>query len=198
MITADQVRDHIPGLTGDDDLLVELTGQADEVIARWLGWPADAVGRYTLDATTYVLRLGEVDQDARRLVTGLPLMSSVTSAYADTQWTFAAASEVPAASIEVDNDSRSLWVLPGESYSWAEGVRSNKVTVVSGYTDWPPGIVLAVASTARAVLDWRRSRGKSQVNQAGVSMSFLPATELVPPEARAILAPLVNWGSRVA
>lgn len=198
LITAAQVREHFPSLTGTgvDSQLLSMVDRADALMAAWCGWPTTSTGVFTMVSATYVLYPELHPTSSRALWHGLRWVSSITSAYIDEEWDYGSSTQVPAADMVTDNDLGATWLRPDSTWLWSESPRANKLTVVSGFATTPPDLIAACAQQARHLLDLGRYQGQSQVTAGGQSYTRSDVEGVILRAVREALYPYVVWGSR--
>lgn len=200
-----QLKPRLPQVTGTsrDAVLDDLIGVVDGLFAQFCGYPvASSATLPTMESSTYVLRLdGPRYREPRALDLGIRPVSSVTSVYVDSTWSFPSSSEyVEGTDFELDGDAGVLWLLPTSSDGWTRAPRAIKATVVAGWTtladDHP--LVELVAQTVKHLLDAPHVRGKRSISVSGQTVQPDDLDDLLPAAVRARLAPfVVNWGAYV-
>jgi len=184
LLTAAEVREYTPGLSGDDTVINALVTAMDSAIAEYLGFPAyDATGTvYTLEDQTYTLYLPDgdadtrVSADAQTLYLPRPLVS-VTSIFEDDQWGYAAATEVASTNWTLDLAGGRVMLNPDSSHGgWDTAPRALKVTAVCGYTTPTEWLKSAAKLWVAHVYGLRSRHGKQSLSGMQVSESLRPET----------------------
>lgn len=202
LITAAQVREHYPTLTGtgEDSLLATLIERADALMAAYCGYPLPDSGGHTLEDTTYTVR-ASVGIDRR--VAWLPVrpVVSITSIYDDPAWSWGSDTLVPSTDYTLDGRTGEVWIH-GEAVAWSQWSEARgavKVVCVAGYATTPPGLVALAAYAVRAMLD--RGHAGDVLSAAGGRSSYSQeaSAHLLPRAVRAGLdAGYRIWGTRVS
>lgn len=199
LITAAQVREHYPQITGtgEDVILDTMIGRVDALMAAYCGFPAYDGGQIrSLEDQTYTLYL-----DAPRfaepacLDLGIRPVVSVTSAHVDTAWDYGGDAAVSAGDMVLDGRRGLLWLRPDASSSWAEAPRANKVVIVAGLSTTPPDLVAAAAMAVRHLLTLRHQQGVASFSGGGQSVTRADADVLLPTAVREALASYVLGAS---
>ena len=193
LVTTAQVRQHYPALTGDEVLLTTMIAQADGLMAGACGFPTADSGVHTLQSTTYT-RYPVPLMDPRVVSLGVPIVS-VTSAHVSVDWTYGSVDAVTLSDLVIDGSS--LILKPNAGKAWSMSSRVNRCVVVGGYATTPPALVAITATAVRHLLHGRHTGPLLSSSAGGQSMSVAAATDLLPPEVVAALAPYTIWGSRV-
>ena len=98
IITGANCRLYIRGLSGtaEDSNLEIMVDRVDAMIARWLGWPLNAAGKYTVASGSYVLYL--TGNGTKSLHLPIFPVSSVASIYDDPDLAYDDSADLVAAS----------------------------------------------------------------------------------------------------
>lgn len=202
LVTAAQVRDHVPQIEGTDEdtnFLVQV-GRVDALAAAYCRWPKTSTGIYTMQSATYVLRSARARlSEPRALDYDLRWVISITSAYIDTNWEFGAATQVTAGDMDIDNEEGCLWLKPTATSfgAWSREPRANKVTLVAGFATTPEEVIVGVAFAVRHLLDRARNDG-NQRTAAGESITPADADALLPKATKEALGTYMRTSALVA
>lgn len=201
LVTAAQVREHYPSLTGtgEDTLLNTLITRADGLMAAYCGYPACDSGHHTLEDETYTLYLEAAVEDPRVLRLPVRPLQSVTSANVDATWDHAAATAVSAADYLAVAIDGALYAKPtGSLQAWSTELRSNKVVVVAGFATTPPALVAIAAMAVRDLLDAGKVGQQTSGSSSRQSYSRPEAGSLLSLAVRGSLdAGYAMWSRRV-
>jgi hypothetical protein len=192
LVTAAQVRDLIPQLTGtgDDTRLGVLIGQAETALARWLFFPRAADGTYALEDKSYVFYLPGPEEDAPRdLKIPIRPIVSVTSVYQDSDESHGTLVASTDYLVTLDLLTRGIvkLVQAPACGGWLVGDRPIKATVVAGWATAPDYVVQAVAWQVQYALGQARTGGKA-ANENAEPLGFG-----VDPRVEGLLGPDRLW-----
>jgi hypothetical protein len=200
IITPAQFREHYPQLTGtgEDTILATLVTRADALCAQYCGFPRPDAGVHTFEDVTYTLYPPGPDRDEpRRISLRIYPIVSVTSAYVDETEGYAAGTAVASGDMVLDKNKGQIWLTPSASSAWAYGGRSNKITIVAGFTAAPDDLVAIIAAQVRHLLDQRRVQGVTQASAASQYVARPDANLMIPKTVQDMLSAYVIWENRV-
>ena len=183
VVTASEVREYIPTLSGsaDDSILNTLIARFDQVAAGYMGFPPQASGAISIESGTYTEYLD--GPGGRELhVTAKPLVS-VTSVYDDPDLDYTDSADLIAAS------DYSIYGLEGKvildynatDASWSVGHRHIKITYVAGYSGGTMPNAVKHAACIQ-VAHWYQARshiGRTNLSSQGQTVA-LKTLELLP------------------
>jgi hypothetical protein len=197
IVTAAQVRLHLPGITGtaEDTSLDTVISRADALMAAWIGLPRNDAGAYTLEDSTYTVYVDRPDPwDVSVLTLPVRPVVSVTSAYSDPTRVFGSAALLAGTEYDLDKTGGRLLLTSTASHAWSTGTRANKITVVAGLTAATLDLEQIVIAEVKHLWDLRRVQGPTLISGAGSSESSTPDRQnLISPVVREALAPWVMW-----
>lgn len=150
-------------------------------------------------SATYILRLRPWRRNTRALHTDMRWMTALTSVYSDPDWVFGADTQIPNAQFELDNDNGLVWLLPLSTYELDDSERSNKLTLVAGFTagSAPEDLIAAAAFAVKHLLGRSRTAG-NQRTAAGETITPADADMLLPRASKEALSNYVRWSARVS
>ncbi|MGA0848315.1 MAG: hypothetical protein ACO3RX_00040 [Chthoniobacterales bacterium] len=188
LISPADVRAHSHGYTTDDDsAILRAIAVAEAQAARYLGWPPDASGVPSLEASA---RTFYIDAPIRRQPDTLQLpvwpVVSVSSVAKWTGTTYDAVSADQYALIPISGRVR-LELTATES--WLIGDRRTRVICVAGWTPETieDAIADALARLASHVLTVGRGKRSESASRAGSTVTFRPIR--MPSDVSELLAP---------
>ena len=211
IITAEQARRWIPGLTGtsEDAILEDLIDAADSALAEFLGYPYPASedppasrGRTLLKARYELYLEGNPAEPKILRLGALPVHASDTipTVHIDSSWVWGSDTQLTHA-VDFDYNypdlrGRGVFVLrPGGSYgSWPTALRCIKVVVNLGYAtggltydDLPKDIEVACGLLVAHWWQQRHTNGLTNVSQAGGSAGLVTAA--IPDNVKELMRP---------
>jgi len=200
LITAAEVREFLPGLSGDDTVIAALVTAVDGAMARYCGFPAyDSTGTlYTLEDQAYTLYLPaadgwEVSEDGQTLYLPRPL-ASITTIHEDEDWGYGAAFEVASTNWTTDKARGQVVLLPSSSHgAWSRSHRALKVVATCGFATVPETVKLAAKLWAAHAYQLRSRHGKQSISGMQVVESL--RDETMPASVRELLHPLMQRGA---
>lgn len=191
LITAAQVRAHLPGLTGtaEDAALEVLIARAEEWAALWCGYaPATDGGTATMEDVERTSYLDGAVYDAPDTLR-LPIwpVVSVTSIHDSPARLWDATTLVSSSAYEVeDGPSGRVRLFSTASHAWGTGRRSIRVVYTAGYASAPPALASALVMLTRHLYDRRAlqgltsTRGADQAPLAPETMPEIVQQQLAP------------------
>ena len=191
IVTASQVRDYIPTLSGDGDdtLLNTLVSRFNAVAASYMGFPKQSSGAVSIESGTYIEHLD--GPGGRELAVTVKPVSSITSIYDDPDLDYTDSADLIAASDYTLFSDEGKVVLDYNAVdaAWSVGHRHIKITYVAGYASG--GIPTAIKHAACIqVAHWYAARshiGRTKISSAGQTAA-LETLELLP-EVKMALQP---------
>ena len=207
LITAAQVREHVPQISGsaDDTTLNTMVTRADALLAVFCGWPRTSTGIHTLEVATYVLYPFPESDRPRALSHGLRWVGSITSAYVDENEEYGASTAVASGDMRIDNDEGVVWLKTTASSAWSSNKtgQPNKLTIVNGIgtgglvTTAPEWLVALVAHEVRHLLMKRRLGEVRDQSSGSGNVTPQDVDALIPKAVQLLCGPLINWRSRL-
>tara|TARA_R110002020_G_scaffold102600_10_gene240793 strand:- start:2628 stop:3236 length:609 start_codon:yes stop_codon:yes gene_type:complete len=191
IVTASQVRDYIPTLTGDGDdtLLNTLVSRFNAVAAAYMGYPKQSSGAVSLESGTYIEHID--GPGGRDLTLTVKPVSSITSIYDDPDLDYTDSADLIAASDYTlySHEGRVVLDYNATDASWSTGYRHIKATYVGGYTgaNMPKAIQHAACLQVAHWYAGRSHIGRTNLSSQGQTVA-LKTLELLP-EVRMALQP---------
>lgn len=198
LITAAQVKEHYPQLTGatEDTVLDTLIARADGLMAAFCGFPPPDSGGHTLEDVTYTLYFDEPSHDdPRRIDLGVKPVVSVTTAHSDSNLDYGATTLIASTEYFVETKKGRLHLRPDASHSWSVGSLANRIVLVAGFATTPPALVALAAMAVRHLWDLRGVQGVSSQTMGGDTSVRSDATEILPLAVQDGLGPYRIWGA---
>jgi hypothetical protein len=199
LLTVAEVREYLPGLSGDDAVIAALVTALDDAIARWLGFPAyDDTDARTVEDVAYTLYLPDgddsaVSSDGQVLYLPRPI-SSVTSIYDDDLWAWGSDTLIAATDYLTDKPGGRVLLKPGSTCgAFGTSLRRLKVSATCGFTAPPGPIKLAAKLWCAHVYNLRSRHGKLSISGGQVTESL--RDETMPEAARQLLTPFIQRGA---
>lgn len=172
LITADQAKVYLPGLTGTDTdtTLNTLIARAEEMLAEWLDYPA-VLGVRSMASTVYTaMRLDGPGGTVLRLP-AFPIVS-IASIYDDPALAFGSSTLLASTDYEYDAGTGKVYLLPtGTHGAWSTGERVIKVTFTAGFASTPPSLAHALGLLCKHIYRGRREAGTTSTSSQGGSVS---------------------------
>ena len=195
ILTAAEVREFVPALTGttDDTLLNKLIASVGAAIAAYLGYPrVSATVDATIESTTYTLYSGgyggRVVVDGDRLIFPVRPITAVTSITDDPDQGYGAGYLVASGDYTFDVVDGVVRALPTGSHgAWSAQPYAIKAVVVAGWAtaSIPTDVLMAARLTVRHWYELRSRGPSTQISAEGVSVS--PQDIAIPSQAKALL-----------
>ena len=197
ILTAAEVREFIPALTGttDDTLLNKLIASVGTAIAVYLGYPrVSASSDPTIESATYTLYSGgyggRVVVDGDRLIFPVRPISSITSITDDPDQGYGTSYLVASGDYTYNAIDGVVRALPTSTHgAWSPAPYAIKAVVVAGWlaAGLPTDILMAARLTVRHWYELRSRGPSTQISAEGVSVS--PQDIAIPSQAKALLDP---------
>jgi hypothetical protein len=190
LITAEEARDYIPGLTGtgEDTTLGKYILRADSLMASWCGYPPSTAGADpTLEDVTYTHYFdGPSEVHARALYLEVSPVQSITTAKTDTIGDWAYDTTIDSGDRTLDGVEGVLYINPDAPDGWLKGLRAIEVVYVAGYSTTPEWLKNACGVYVAHMWRLRKERGKTSVSAGGSNINTIP--DVLPPEVKQLLA----------
>jgi hypothetical protein len=206
LITAAEARLMIPALqsTGDDTVLDTLIARAGALMAAYCDYPRRAAGSdATLESVAYTLYSGGLSGAVRVAEDGLSLalpvrpVTAVTSVHDDPDQGYSATYLVTSTDYTTDPVDGVIRLLPTRSHgAFSATPYAIKVVATCGFSTVPVELKHACAMVVRHLWDRRGSGSATSVSMQGQSIQI--EAEVIPKEARQILAPYRLMGGVAA
>lgn len=189
VISGEDCRLLIRGLTGsaEDATLEKFVDRVDASIARYLGFPLNTEGLFTLESKSYVLYLDGMGSD--RLHLPLRPVSAIASIIDDPDLDYSDSSDLVPASDYVLYGDEGLVILKADSTHgiFSSTPRSVKVSLTAGFPSMPHELKQAIGLQVAHVFQGRDHVGRTEVSQGGGSIDVLGLGLL--PEVKELVAP---------
>lgn len=185
LISADDVRAEIAGLSADDDAELELLiAEADTLAARWCLWPTpDGATAPTFDASTHTIYLDGPDRDrCERLTLPLRDLLTVEEIADDPDRVYASGDVVNPSECDVDLRLGRVWLKTTSTHAWSRAWRAIRVEVTAGFEAAPDDLRKALILLVGAL--WQRRHLEGVTNAAEVE-----AAPLFGEDVRRLLGP---------
>lgn len=189
VVSGSECRLFIRGLSGsaEDSNIETIVDAVDASIARYLGWPKNNAGSYTLASGAYVVYL--TGDHSKRLDLPLIPVTAITSIYDDPDLAYTDDADLIAASDYVLYGNEGLVMLKHDSTHghWTKIERAIRVTMTAGFTSIPQEIKQAIGLQVAHIWQARDHVGRSKVTQGGGSIEVASLALL--PEVKELIAP---------
>ena len=188
VVTAAEVRDYLPTLsgTGDDTLITTLISRFDSAAAAYLGFIRRSDGAESIESGTYVEYLD--GPGGRDLTTTVKPIISITSIYDDPDLDYTDSADLIAASDYTlyKDEGRIILDYNATDASWSVGYRHIKITYVAGFASIPNQIKHAACLQVAHWYQGRSHIGRTNLSSQGQTVS-LNTLELLPEVKQALM-----------
>ena len=209
LVTAAEVRDYIPGLTGtaEDTLLDTLIARAGAALAHYCAFePASDDDVPSLESTSYTRYVNAPDPaDPRRIQLPHRPLVEVTSVHDDADWAHGASTLVSTDDYVVDKRAGEIRLKPNTSHAfssdgrsprWSDSEQTIKVVYTAGYATIPDDLKQACVLLVQHWWELRTAAGEQARTFDGNSVTRIPRK--IPSHVLELVAPYRLWEHCVA
>ena len=170
LVSAAEARLAIPELSGtaEDTNLETLITRVGEAFARHCGYPGTSP---TMESTSYTRDLD--GPGGRDLVLDVWPVTAISSVYDDVTLDFTDSQYLVSSSDYVIVNGRTLRLKSTSTHgAWSKGQGQIRVAFTAGYATVPGALKQLAIMAVKHWFDLRRTQGKSNTSQGGVSVGF--------------------------